>query len=175
MTKTLNLFTAITLVATVSLLVGYLWTFNAVLFPLVITFGTISYHLVMRLLVGLAYEQTMHNRADYTKSRWLVTSRELRLYERLYIKRWKAKMPTYRSSLFDRTRHSWEEIVQAMCQAERVHETIAVLSFLPIAAGMWFGSFPVFIITSVLAALVDMTFAIVQRYNRGRILRMMRR
>ena len=41
--------------------------------------------------------------------------------------------------------------MQATCQAELVHETIAVLSFLPIAAGVRFGAYPVFIITSVLA------------------------
>ncbi len=175
MAKTLNLCTAIILIVTVSVLVCYRWTSNEMLLPLTITFGTISYHFVMRLLVGFIFDRMMMNKADYTKGRWLVSTREMRLYERLKIKMWKGKMPTYHSSLFDCTRHSWEEIVQAMCQAELVHETIAVLSFLPIAAGIWFGDFPVFVITSVAAAVVDMTFAIVQRYNRGRILRLMRR
>ena len=61
-----------------------------------------------------------------------------------------------------------------MCQAELVHETIVVLSFLPILAGIWFGDFPVFIITSLVAAMVDMSFVIMQRYNRQRIMKVMR-
>ena len=81
-------------------------------------------------------------------------------------------MPTYESELFDPKTHSWAEIAQAMCQAELIHETIVLLSFLPILAGIRFGAYPVFIITSVLAAMVDMMFVIIQRYNRPRILRL---
>ena len=65
--------------------------------------------------------------------------------------------------------HTWDEIAQAMCQAELVHETIVILSFLPILAGIRFGAYPVFIITSVLAAAFDMMFVIMQRYNGPRI------
>ena len=152
--------------------VWYRCTFNKMFFSLAITFGTTSYHLVMRLMVGFIFNLVMNNRADCKKRRWHVTTREMRLYEHIKVERWKGKMPTYHSSSFDHTAHSWEEIVQAMCQAELVHETIAVLSFLPVAAGIWFGDFPVFIITSAIAAMVDMTFVIIQRYNRGRILRL---
>lgn len=57
-----------------------------------------------------------------------------------------------------------------MCQAELVHETIVVLSFLPIAGGIRFGAYPVFIITTVLAAGYDLLFVMMQRYNRQRVL-----
>ncbi len=97
------------------------------------------------------------------------------LYEKLQVKKWKRGMPTYDPSLFDPRLHTWGEIAQAMCQAELVHETIAVLSFLPIAAGAWFGDYPVFIITSVLAAACDTMFVIMQRYNRQRVMKLLRR
>lgn len=84
-------------------------------------------------------------------------------------------MPTYDRTLFDPQIHTWEEIAQAMCQAELIHETIALLSFLPIAAGIWFGAYPVFIVTSVLAAGCDMLFVMMQRYNRQRIMNLMKR
>ena len=58
-----------------------------------------------------------------------------------------------------------------MCQAEIVHEVIVVLSFLPLLAAIPFGAFPVFLITSLLAAMYDLTFVIMQRYNRPRILK----
>ena len=81
-------------------------------------------------------------------------------------------MPTYDPSLFDPKLHSWEEIAQAMCQAELVHETIVVLSFLPLLGAIPFGSFGVFLITSVLAALYDLSFVIMQRFNRPRIMKL---
>lgn len=59
-----------------------------------------------------------------------------------------------------------------MCQAELVHETIVVLSFVPIIPSVLvFGDLPVFIITSLAAAIIDVTFVIIQRYNRPRIIR----
>ena len=81
-------------------------------------------------------------------------------------------MPAYEGDLFDPRKHSWDEIAQAMCQAELVHETIALLSFLPLLAVRWFGSFGVFLITSVLSALLDLMFVTMQRYNRPRVVRL---
>ena len=124
--------------------------------------------------MGLVFNLTMNNKANYKKRWYQVSHWERSLYETLKVKKWKGKMPTYETSLFDPKKHTWEEIIQAMCQAELVHETIVVLSFLPILAGIWFGDFPVFIITSLVAAMVDMSFVIMQRYNRQRIMKVMR-
>ena len=126
----------------------------------------------MRLIVGAAFEMVMNNRADYTKRWYQVGPGEQRLYKALRVKRWKGKMPTYDPSLFNPRIHSWDEIAQAMCQAELVHETIAVLSFVPILASIRFQSAGVFIITSVIAALIDTGFVIMQRYNRVRVVRL---
>ena len=84
-------------------------------------------------------------------------------------------MPTYDNALFDPRLHTWDEVAQAMCQAELVHETIALLSFLPIAAGLRFGAYPVFIVTSVLSAGYDLLFVMMQRYNRQRIMALLER
>ena len=81
-------------------------------------------------------------------------------------------MPTFEPDCFDRTIHTWEEIAQAMCQAELVHEIIIVLSFLPVFAAIPFGALFAFVITSVLAACFDALFVIMQRYNRPRIVRL---
>ena len=83
-------------------------------------------------------------------------------------------MPTYDPEAFDKRKHSWDEIVQVMCQAELVHETIILLSFVPILAHIWFGALEVFIITSVLAAVFDGTFVIIQRFNRPRVINMLK-
>ena len=152
----------------------YTVTSNKVALTLAITFGTTAYHFWMRLLVGWIYDRVFHNHVDYHRRWFRVGGAEGRLYQKLKVKRWKNKMPTYDESAFDRRRHSWEEIAQAMCQSELVHETIMVLSFLLIIAHRWFGALPVFVITSALAAGFDGLFVIMQRYNRPRILKMIK-
>ena len=175
MAKIVKGIAAFSLAATVILAISYKVTSSGILLPLAITSGTIAYHFVMRLMVGLAFHATMRNKADYRKRWYQVSKREMAVYEKLKVKQWKRRMPTYDPALFDPRLHTWEEIVQAMCQAELVHETIAVLSFLPILAGIWFGEYPVFIVTSVLSAACDMVFVIMLRYNRQRVTKLLNR
>lgn len=175
MAKKLTLLTVLILAGTAVLTVLYRETACQAYLPLVITFGTTAYHVVMRQMVALAFHRGMRNRADYRKRWYQVDEWEMALYGKLRVKKWKRRMPTYDPAQFDPRRHTWGEIAQAMCQAELVHETIAVLSFLPIAAGARFGAYPVFIVTSVLAALFDMLLVMVQRYNRQRIMRLLER
>ena len=129
----------------------------------------------MRLLTGLVFRSVMQNKSDYRKRWYQVSEFEMTIYEKLDMKKWKRRMPTYDHTLFDPRIHTWDEIAQAMCQAELVHETIVVLSFLPILAGIWLGVYPVFIVTSVLAAMFDMLFVVMQRYNRQRITMLLER
>ncbi|NBI89159.1 hypothetical protein D3Z45_00810 [Lachnospiraceae bacterium] len=142
---------------------------------LAVTFGTITYHLGMRLLVGLLYNIGMKNRANYTKKWYRIHSWEHILYQFLKVKKWKAKMPTYNSDIFSNKKYTWDEIAQAMCQSELVHETNIVLSFVPLVASVRFGAFSVFLITSICSAIFDLMFVIIQRYNRTRIIRMVLR
>lgn len=175
MAKIVKGIAAFSLAATVILAISYKVTSSGILLSLAITSGTIAYHFVMRLMVGLAFHATMRNKADYRKRWYQVSKREMAVYEKLKVKQWKRRMPTYDPALFDPRLHTWEEIVQAMCQAELVHETIAVLSFLPILAGIWLGEYPVFIVTSVLSAACDIVFVIMQRYNRQRVTKLLNR
>ena len=140
--------------------------------PFAITFGTCFYHFAMRLLVGSILNRIMKNKADYHKAWYQLRPFESKLYKLLKVKKWKSTMPTYDPSCFDPKLHSWEEIVQAMCQAELVHEIIAVLSFLPLLAAISLGAFPVFLITSLLSALYDLCFVVMQRYNRPRVIKL---
>ena len=81
-------------------------------------------------------------------------------------------MATYDPGCFDRRIHTCDEIAQATCQTELVHEIIIILSFMPILASIPFGALFVFVITSVLAACYDAVFVIMQRYNRPRIVKL---
>lgn len=141
---------------------------------LAITFGTITYHFVMRLLIGWLVMIFMKNKADYTKQWYQLHPWEKTLYKKIKIKKWKNKMPTYRPEDFSPKEHTWNEIAQTMCQSEVGHELIIGFSFLPIIASKWFGAFGVFVITSVISAGFDLIFVMMQRYNRDRIRRLIK-
>lgn len=148
---------------------------NEILLTLSITFGTIFYHLGIRLLVGFVVDKIMNNQADYARKWYQVGKFEAKIYKTLKVKKWKGNMPTYEPELFSIEKHTWDEIAQAMCQAEIVHEINCILSYLPIFAAGVLGSLPVFIITSVFASLYDLLFVVMQRYNRPRIVRMIKK
>ena len=171
MAKTMKLTALLSAVLTVIFAVIYRLNGRGIFLPIAITCGAVAYHFIMRLAVGHTVNAIMHNRADYTKRWFRLHGFEEGLYRRLGVKNWKEKLPAYDPSLFSVKEHGFEEIAQATCQAEIVHEVIAVLSFLPIAAAARFGEFAVFLVTSVAAACFDLLFVMIQRYNRPRLTR----
>lgn len=175
MAKIMKTIAIVSFAITILLLLFYNWTENSVLLALVITFAVNTYHFVMRLAVGTVWDTVLHNRVDYQKKWFQVSELEKKIYRKLKVKNWKGKMPTYDETAFDKNIHTWDEIAQAMCQAELVHETIMILSFVPVLASVWLGALPVFLITSILAAGFDGMFVVMQRFNRPRIIRMIKK
>ena len=172
MKKIIKSITIISFILTLLFYAVYFHTENSASLSLAITTGTTLYHFAMRLAVGFFYDRIMNNKADLSRWWYQPKSFEAGLYRRLNIKNWKGIMPSYEPELFDPQKHTWNEIAQAMCQAELVHETIILLSFVPILFAKLFGALPVFLITSVLSAAFDMIFVIMQRYNRPRVIRL---
>lgn len=153
----------------------YVVTETRTFFPVAVTFGTIFYHITMRLAVGSLVDAKYHNQMDYTKTWFQEKPFEKTLYKTLKVRKWKKHLPTLNPEDFDIKNRSLEEIIQVMCQAEIVHELIMPLSFVPIVFSVWFGSLDVFVITSCLSFLFDSTFVIMQRYNRPRLMRLLKR
>ena len=170
MKRAMSVISIVSVIGTVLCVCLYQTWENEAVFATAITFGTVAYHFIMRLGVGHIFNLVMRNKADYKKGWYQTRTWEKKLYGRIKVKRWKGLMPTYTPYLFNPTKNRWDEIAQASCQAELVHETIIVLSFVPIFFSIWFGATIIFIITSVLAALFDLAFVMIQRYNRPRIL-----
>ena len=133
-----------------------------------ITFFTVFYHFAMRLAVGTLVPNRFSHRSFWFRPKDF----EAGLYEKLRLKKWKDRMPTYDPRLFSLKENTLDEIVNNMCQAEVVHEIIILLSFIPLLFSMVWDAFFVFLITSLLAALLDLSFVMMQRYNRPRILRL---
>ncbi len=171
MAKTMRPMAIICFAAGVVMALLYYFFDAGIFLTLAITFGTTAYHLGMRLIVGQIFNSTMRNRADFTKKWYRLRPWENKLYRLLKVKAWKDKMPTYHPEAFSPKKHSWNEIAGAMCQSELVHEVNVILSFLPLAASVWFGSFFVFLITSIGGAVFDLIFVIMQRYNRARVIK----
>lgn len=136
-----------------------------------ISFGTTAYHFVMRLIVGYVVPRATNYDFNYQNSWFQPRKWEFALYKKLNVKRWKSKLPTYAPEQFSLEIQSPYRVIQNMCGAEIVHEIIMVLSFLPLVTVPFLGAFPVFLITSLVAALYDSIFVIAQRYNRPRLIR----
>ncbi len=142
---------------------------------LAITSGTVFYHFAMRLAVGYIINGIFRNKMNPERAWFRVSAFEQTVYKKLGIRKWKKHIPTYLPETFDTKVQSTRDIIMATCQAEIVHEIIALLSFVPIAFSTWFDELSVFIITSVIAAVIDSIFVILQRYNRPRLIKLSER
>lgn len=167
--------TQILLVCFVLSLTGYLLTFSELWETVAISLGITFYHFSMRLAVGSLLDQKLRNEVDYHCAWFQERSFEPKLYAFAHVRIWKKHMPTFEADLFDLRTKNLESIVKATCQAEIVHEIIIVLSHLPIILGFAIGTWKVLIGTSVLAALIDLLFVMIQRYNRPRLVLLMER
>ena len=153
----------------------FILTNNNVLEIIVITIGVTLYHFLMRLIVGYIINSIMKNKANYNNF-WFREKRfENKLYRVLGVRKWKKYLQTYSKEIFDIKQKNIDEILGATCQAELVHEIIMVLSLLPIGLIPFFGAQEAFIITSIIAMLFDSLFVIIQRYNRPRIIKIIKR
>ena len=156
----------ITLLLTALFIGLYHFTGAGICLSLAITAGTFCYHMVMRLAVGSTIDALMKNQANYNDWWFLTRKWERKVYAFLRVQDWKGLLPTYDPSLFSLKYRNFDHLCQVMCQAEVVHEVIMVLSFLPLCTVPLFGAWPVFLITSLLSALFDSLFVMLQRHNR---------
>lgn len=137
-----------------------------------ITMLTIFYHFAMRLTVGETITVLFRSR-EFPQNRmgFSMLGFEVDLYRKWHVQRWKKQALTAKPELFDLKKVSPEELLHNMMQAELVHRIIMILSFVPLFFIIPFGTPVVFIITSVLACLIDFRYVIIQRYNRPRAIR----
>ena len=140
-----------------------------------ITFGMFAFHFAIRFLIpGLVI--FLHRGTYAYNNFWFRPKRwEPRIYQFLKVKTWKSKVLSYHPEQFSFKCHTAEEIINYMCQAEIVHECIVIGSFTSLFFAIPFGALPVFLITAIFAAGIDLLFVIIQRYNRPRIVKMIKK
>ena len=140
-----------------------------------ITVGVTLYHFAMRLFVGTVLDALMKNKADHSHPWFREKAFEKKLYKLLRVRAWSGSLPTYSPEDFDTEKRTVMELIGATCQAELVHEVIMVLSLLPMVLIPFLGGATALILTSIFSMLYDSLFVILQRYNRPRLVRVMRR
>lgn len=172
MSRIMKIISIVTTIATIIFIYIYINSDKSIYLTLSITFGTTAYHFIMRLIVGYVVNGILHNKVNYNNKFFKSKKFEQKIYEIIKVKKWKDFMPTYNPEFYSIEKHSLEEIVMVTCQAEIVHKFIIIFSFVPVLFTLWFDSFWVFMITSIIAALIDTLFVIMQRYNRPRIIKL---
>lgn len=159
---------------TILFFILYQNTGNGLYQSLYITFLTITYHFLMRVLVGQIVSVLCRQHTfQYDAFFWREHRFEKKLYRFLCVKKWKLHMITAKPEQFDIKQRSVEELAHNMTQAELVHEIIMPLSFVPVLWIPFYGAPVVFLITSILSCLLDTLFVIMQRYNRPRVLKIL--
>ncbi len=147
--------------------------------PAYFTFGiiamTICYHFTVRLVIGGLFDFFLKNNVNYRRKWFAERDFEKNLYKKLRVKKWKKILPTADEGLFSLEKKTPEQVIMAGCQAEIVHECCAVAGLLSMFLAFPFGYFWVFFGTSVAAALCDLAFVAIQRFNRPRLMKLIER
>lgn len=134
-----------------------------------------GYHLIIRLFISNLIGRIPLDAFDPDEPRFRELPFERRLYGLLRVKKWKAGAPTYDISEFSPVYHTFGELARTTCRAETSHWLCVLASLVTLCFSAWFGDLPVFLVTALAGALVDLTFIVIQRYNRPRMARLAER
>ena len=161
------------LIFTVALFVIVKIRYNFILFSVFITLFTTLFHFSARIYFANFFYKRLEKYCTY--GRWWFKEKpfEKKLYRILMVKRWKGKMPTWNAFDFVPGKNNFETLMTHMCRAEAYHEICMVLSFIPLLFSIFWGKFWIFFWTSVGGCLFDMTFVLIQRYNRPRVFKIL--
>lgn len=149
----------------------YLSFHRGLYFSLAVTFFTTFYHFAMRIIVAIFVTYFRSGKTTEDGRPFQIGKHEAAFYKLIHIKTWKQNAPTYNQALFVVTRGSYTTLCHNMANAQIGHSYMVVFSFAPLLFSKAIDGFWPFFITSVLAALFDMQFVMIQRYNRARVSR----
>lgn len=155
----------------------------AVLISLLNTAFWFALHFGIAYLLSLLPDKAQLKLYDYNRPYFRVSEKETRRLSRLKVPLWKDRLPQF-NALFDK-RHIGEvsaehikEFITVTCQAEIIHLSIAVLGFLSLLFPVIFNDmdlFPMYLGIAIFIGLCQIPFVLIQRYNRPRLLRVLKR
>lgn len=163
--------TIIIWVACFTLYYGGVTNSAAVLWTGIVSF-MIMYHFWLRIIMGNVSKLFKINPDHW----WFREAPfEKKLYKFLKVKKWKDKTLTYNPESFSLKEHTLEEIALVMTKSEVDHWINEVISVTAILFSLIWGQFWIFLTTSIVAMIFDAQFIVIQRFNRPRILRILKR
>ena len=135
---------------------------------------TIMYHFWVRIIMGNV-SKIFKKHINY-RQWWFKEKRfEKNLYKLLRVKEWKGKALTYNPESFSLKKHSLEEIANTMVKSEVDHWINEVISLSTLLFIIPWEKMWAFIISAICAMIFDSQFIIIQRYNRPRIVKIIKR
>ena len=139
-----------------------------------ITAFTIMYHFWARIIMGNV-SKSFEKHINY-KQWWFKEKKfEKTLYEILRVKEWKGKALTYNPELFSVKERSLNQIADTMVKAELDHWINEIISLTTLLFASPWGQLWIFAITAVAAMIFDAQFIVIQRYNRPRVLKLLKK
>lgn len=136
----------------------------------------LGYNFLIRTIIGQTVTFFLRNKNQFNlESAWLRPKKsEKKLYRFLKVKKWKKHAITAIPEQFDTKTLPLEIIVKNMIQAELVHLIIIFAVLLPIIFARQAEFTLLVVIVSLLSAVWDMQYVILQRYNRPKVVRLMK-
>jgi len=153
----------------------YLWyggrTQNDAVLWAGVTAFMLVYHLWGRIIMGNVTKLFKINRDHW----WFrECGFEKKLYKLLRVRKWKDKALTYNPELFDVKGRTMDEIADTMTKAETDHWVNEGISLVSILFSLVWGEAWIFVLTALAAMLFDAQFIVIQRYNRPKVLRVLK-
>ena len=152
---------------------GNIYRADIILWIGIVTF-TIMYHFWVRIIMGNV-SKLFKKYINYKQWWFKEKSFEKGLYKMLRVKEWKGKALTYNPESFSLKEHSLEEIANTMVKSEIDHWINEAISLSTLLFIIPWGRAWAFVISAIAAMIFDSQFIIIQRYNRPRVLNVLKR
>lgn len=165
---------ALTLVVSaVAFVLHYSGTYeNTVLLWTGIVAFMIMYHFWVRIIMGnISKLFTIH----YNQVWFCELPFEKKFYKLLRVKKWKDKALTYNPQDFSFENRTPVEIANTMAKSEVDHWINEIISITSMFFAILWGEAWIFILSAIAAMIFDAQFIVIQRYNRPRVVRLIKK
>jgi len=146
---------------------------DAILYTGVVAF-VIVYQLGLRLEFG-SITSKIKEKLNSNMLLFRVRKFENVLYKILKVKKWKSKAITYDPEAFNIRKNSKDEVLKTMLKSELDHWINELISLSTLLFAFIWGAFPALLTACILVMLFDMQFIFIQRFNRPRLERLIKR
>jgi len=137
-----------------------------------VAFEMLIFHITPPFATFITFIVVNTNKNYYENCWFRLSLFEKKLYKKLNIKKLKKKIMSYDDTLFSMEKN-YSLIIRNMTQAEIVHETIFLTSFIPL---FFHNLFPYPVLVAFLCfffAILHIPFIVTQRFNRPRVVTLM--